>query len=97
MIEDITKYRNYLKSNNTIPDCIPVELLTKFDNSWELLSLKIDLAKCNVQVKFDTHRSSKDILNELRNCEDNIKSLELTLLYIAKANPILTDKIKGLF
>lgn len=97
MLEDIVKYRDYLKSNVQIPDCIPSELLSKFDNSWELLSLKIDLSKCNVHVKFDTRRSSKDILDELRSCSDDTKALELTLLYIARVNPILTDKIKELF
>lgn len=97
MINEIEKYKDSLRETNDIPNCIPSNLLDKFENPWELMSLKVSLSQYHLKGKFDISKTSKDLIQELKETEEPIEQLRITLLYIAKTNPLLTKSIKELF
>lgn len=97
MIDAINKYKDTLLNTVDIPACIPVELVDRFENPWELMTLKVNLSQYDFNGKYDINKTSKELIEELKESKQSKDQLRITLLYIAKTNPLLRNKIKDLF
>lgn len=97
MIDAINDYKDTLLNTVGVPNCISVELVNRFENPWELMTLKVNLSQYGLNGKYNIDKSSKELLEELKESKEPKDQLRLTLLYIAKTNPLLRDNIKDLF